>query len=278
MASEAPQQLLTHFRNEAVHVVPSPRRVSCVFAGEKIADSTRVILLRAVGKRRAVPIYYFPVEDVRMDLLRARDEVRTDEHIGEMSYYDLVVGENEMPSAAWTYGEPSNSAEGFESDDAPDLRGYVAFGWNKLDSWFEEDTEVFFHARDPYKRVDCLPSSRHVRVSIDGVTVADTQRPVLLFETGLITRYYIPKLDVRQDLLRKSSSVTHCPYKGSAAYYAVEVNGQTYDNYAWWYPTTTPECTPIAGGYISFYDEKVDVEIDGVLQKRPTQLAVDPRY
>lgn len=278
MTSETPQQLLTHFRNEVVHVVPSPRRIRCMFGGETVADSTRVIVVRGVGKRRAVPVYYFPADDVRTDLLKPREEVRTDEHLGEMRYFDLVAGDREMPSAAWMFGEPANSADGFESDDAPDLRGYVAFGWNKLDSWYEEDTEVFFHARDPYKRVDCLPSSRHIRVSIDGVTVAETHRPVLLFETGLITRYYIPRLDVRQDLLRKSTSVTHCPYKGSAAYYSIEVGDKTYDNYAWWYPTTTPECTPIAGGYLAFYDEKCDVEVDGVLQKRPTQLAVEPRY
>lgn len=278
MASQTPEQMLTHFRNEAVHVVPSPRRIRAVFAGETVADSTRVVVVRGVGKRRAVPVYYFPTDDVKMDMLQPRDEVRAEEFIGEMHYYDLVSGDREAPSAAWMFGEPSASADGFESSNAPDLRGYVAFVWNKLDAWFEEDEEVFFHARDPYKRVDCLPSSRHVKVSIDGVTVAETHRPVLLFETGLITRYYIPRLDVRQDLLRKSDSVTHCPYKGSAAYYTVEVNGQNYSNYAWWYPTTTPECVKVAGGYISFYDEKCDVEVDGVLQKRPTQLAVEPRY
>ncbi|MPZ51045.1 MAG: DUF427 domain-containing protein, partial [Dehalococcoidia bacterium] len=214
MASQAPENRLTHFLNAVVHIVPSPRRVRCIFAGETVADSTRVILVRAVGKRRALPLYYFPVEDVRMHLLNLGPKVEQDEHIGEIYYYDLAAGGREAKDAAWMYGEPRNSADGFGSHDAPDLRGYVAFAWNKLDAWFEEDEEVFVHARDPYKRVDCLPSSRHVKIVLGGEVVAETTRSVLLFETGLITRYYIPKLDVRQDMLRPSDKVTRCPYKG----------------------------------------------------------------
>jgi uncharacterized protein (DUF427 family) len=278
MVKQAPEKLLTNFLNTVVHVVPSPRKVRCVFAGETIAESTHVIVLRAVGKRRAIPIYYFPLEDVRMDLLTANGEVKQDDHIGEMSYYDLAADGRTAEAAAWMYGEPHNTAEGFEAGDAPDLRGYVAFAWNKLDAWFEEDEEVFFHARDPYKRVDCLPSSRHIKVSIAGEVVADTTRPVLLFETGLITRYYIPKADVRQEFLRPTDKVTRCPYKGRAAYYSVAIGDQVFEDIAWWYPTATPECVKVAGGYIAFYDENCDVEIDGVLQERPTVWAVEPRY
>jgi uncharacterized protein (DUF427 family) len=147
-----------------------------------------------------------------------------------------------------------------------------------MDAWFEEDVEVFFHARDPFKRVDCLPSSRHIKITLGGEVVAETTRPVLLFETGLKTRYYIPKLDVRQDLLRPTATVTRCPYKGRAAYYSVEVNGRVFEDIAWWYPTATPECTGIAGGYIAFYDEKVDaVEIDGVVQEKGS-WSIEPRY
>lgn len=278
MASQAPEGRLTHFLNAVTHVVPSPRWVRCVFAGETIADSKRVIVLRAVGKRRAIPIYYFPVEDVRMDLLSPSEKTQADEHIGEMQFYTVRAGGREAEDAAWMYGEPRNSAEGFESDDAPDLRGYVAFVWNRMDAWFEEDEEVFFHARDPYKRVDCLPSSRHIKVSVDGTVLAETDRPVLLFETGLITRYYIPRLDVQQGLLRATEKATRCPYKGRAAYYSVDIDGKVYDDIAWWYPTATPECNRIAGGYIAFYDEFVDVEIDGVKQERPTAWAIEPRY
>jgi len=278
MATEAPQQLTTNFLNSIVHVVPCLKRVRAVFAGVTVADSARVVILRAVGYgRRAIPVYYFPEADVRMDLLTPGAETRTDQHVGEMHFYDISVGGRSADSAAWAYGEPDNRAEGFEPADAPDLRGYVAFAWNKIDAWFEEDVEVFFHARDPFKRVDCLPSSRHIRVTLGGEVVAESDRPVLLFETGLRTRYYIPKLDVRQDLLRPTASKTNCPYKGSAAYYTAEVNGQAFEDIAWWYPTATPECTGIAGGYIAFYDEKCDVEIDGMLQSKAS-WSIEPRH
>src|SRR5581483_8973740 len=180
--------------------------------------------------------------------------------------FDLVVGDRVAEDAAYSFGAPQD----FEGETGPDLHDYVAFVWAKMDAWFEEDEEVFQHARDPYKRIDCLPSSRHVRVVIGGETVADTRHPVLLFETGLVTRYYIPKIDVRMDLLRPSDTVTRCPYKGLAHYYSVEAGGQTYKDIVWYYPHATPESTPIAGGYLSFYDEKVDlVEVDGVPNEKP---------
>ena len=118
-------------------------------------------------------------------------------------------------------------------------------------------------------------------MTLGAEVVAETDRPVLLFETGLRTRYYIPKLDVRQDLLRPTASKTNCPYKGSAAYYTAEVNGQAYDDIAWWYPTATPECTGIAGGYIAFYDEKCDVDrrraaVEGFVVNRAAALRDRP--
>ncbi len=146
----------------------------------------------------------------------------------------------------------------------PDLRGYVAFVWDAMEAWFEEEEEVFKHARDPYKRIDCLPSRRQVRVILGGEVVADTDRPILLYETGYLARYYIPRLDVRMDLLKESSTVTRCPYKGLAHYHSVQVGGQLYEDIVWYYPHATTESAPIAGGYLCFYDERVDrVEVDG---------------
>jgi uncharacterized protein (DUF427 family) len=254
------------FQSSTIHLIASPKWVRVVFAGQTIADTKRAVLLRSQGKRRGTPVYYFPKADVRTDLLRPNGVETTDAQLGPATRYDIAVGDRVAADAAFTYATPQS----FEGEAGPDLQDYVAFVWNKMDAWFEENEEVFQHARDPYKRIDCLPSSRHVRVVIGGETVADTHRPILLFETGLLTRYYIPKLDVRMDLLRPSDTVTRCPYKGLAHYYSVEANGQTYKDIVWYYPHATPESTPIAGGYLAFYDEKVDlVEVDGVVNPKP---------
>jgi uncharacterized protein (DUF427 family) len=251
-------KLLTHFRNSVLHIEPSPRWVRAVYNGVTVVDSKRAILVRSTPPRRGRPVYYFPVEDVRMDLLAPSGVVTNDKHLGDATYYTLTVGPRGEADAAWTLGEAFASEEGMERADAPDLRGYIAFVWEKIDSWFEEAEEIFKHVRDPYKRVDCIPSTRHVKVEIDGVTVADSDRPVVLFETGLRPRYYLPKIDVHMEYLRDSDSHTACPYKGTASYYSVEVNGKTYDDLVWYYPQATPEASRIAGGYVCFYDEKIE--------------------
>jgi uncharacterized protein (DUF427 family) len=127
---------------------------------------------------------------------------------------------------------------------------------------------VFVHPRDPYHRVDVVHSSRHVKVVVDGEVVAETTRPRLLFETGLPTRYYIPKLDVRMDLLQPTDSVTACPYKGRARYWSVRVGDRTLKDLVWSYPAPIPECPKIEG-LLSFYNERVDIYVDGELQPRP---------
>ena len=256
---------LEGFRNQSIHLVGCLKWVRCFVAGVAIADSRRVLIQRSVGHRRGTPVYYFPRQDVRTDLLRPSGVVKNDPHLGNAAYLTLEVNGRVSEDAAWCFEKAFATAEGVEQDDAPDLRDYVAFVWDAMDAWFEEDEEVYKHARDPYKRIDCLPSSRHVRIVLNGETVADTHRPILLYETGYLPRYYIPKLDVRMDLLRDSDTVTRCPYKGLAHYYSVQVNGNVYDDIAWYYPHATSESAPIAGGYICFYDERVDsVEVDGV--------------
>jgi uncharacterized protein (DUF427 family) len=158
---------------------------------------------------RPVPLYAFPVEDVRTDLLRKTERPATRRHARATVFYDLKAGDQIIPAAAWTYpGE--------------ELAGYVCFEWfgrEVLDHWYEEDEEIFVHPQDPHKRVDALPSTRHVQIAIQGTVVADTRTPVLLFETGLPIRYYIPREDVRLDLLTPTGARTRCPYKGVAAQY-----------------------------------------------------------
>ena len=235
---------------------PTARRVRVMFGGITIADS-RAVMLMLENKRLA--IYYFPVKDVRLDLLVPTSYTSSHAGKGEASFYSVKVGDRRAEKAAWRYLEPERA----------DLKDYVGFYWDKMDAWFEEDDEVFVHPRDPYHRVDVLHSSRHVKVVVGGAVVAETNRPSLLFETGLPTRYYIPKLDARLDLLTPTTSSTRCPYKGKASYWSVNVDGKEFKDIVWSYPAPIPECPKIEN-LLCFYDEKVDaVYVDGELQPRP---------
>lgn len=149
------------------------------------------------------------------------------------------------------------------------LSGHVALRWGAFDHWFEEDEEVFVHARDPYKRIEILRSTRHVIVELDGVTLADSHRPTMLFETTLPSRHYLPMTDVGMDLLEPSSMRTQCPYKGEAHYWNVRLGDTIHRDLVWSYATPVRESAPIAG-LLCFYDEKLDITVDGVRQTRPT--------
>ena len=148
------------------------------------------------------------------------------------------------------------------------IRDLVRFEWSAMDEWLEEDEPVYTHPRDPYTRVDILASSRHVRVEVDGVTVADSVRPVILFETGLPPRYYLPLSDVRTDLLTPTDTQTHCPYKGTATYWSVDTGHGVRPDLVWMYRAPLAESQKVAG-LACFYDEKVDVYLDGERQERP---------
>ena len=236
--------------------VATGRRVRVKLGGATIADS-RAVMLMLEKKRLAV--YYFPVKDVRLDAFELTSYKSSHAGKGDASFYSVKVGDRVAEKAAWRYLEPER----------PDLKDYVAFYWDKMDAWFEEDDEVFVHPRDPYHRVDVLNSSRHVKVIVGGEVVAETTRPRLLFETGLPTRYYIPKLDVRLDLLTPTSANTRCPYKGKASYWSVKVGGKEFTDIVWGYPAPIPECPKIEN-LLCFYDEKVDaVYVDGELQPKP---------
>lgn len=159
-------------------------------------------------------------------------------------------------NAVWNYPEP---VEG-----CPDIADYVAFYWDRVDAWYEEEEQVFQHARDPYTRIDCLNSSRHVEVLVNGVKIADTTRPVLLFETGIRTRYYIPLIDVDMSALEPTETSTMCPYKGPARYWTVSAGDESFKDYAWQVSAPLPEASKIAG-HLCFYEERdgVQVIVDG---------------
>jgi uncharacterized protein (DUF427 family) len=229
-----------------LELVTSPKWVRVFLAGEKIADSKRVLLLRESGQ---TPVYYFPPDDVEMDFLAPTAHMTQSSGKGQASYWTVKVNDTVAENAAWSYADPSSEAS--------ELANYIAFDWDAMEAWFEEDEQVFVHARDPYTRIDVIYSSRPVRVEIAGETVAETARPVLLFETGLPIRYYIPKIDVRMDLLVPSDAQTECPYKGTASYYTVEVEDTQMRNVVWYYPFPYPEIAKIQN-MLAFFQEKVD--------------------
>jgi uncharacterized protein (DUF427 family) len=238
-------------------VEPSVRWVRVRFAGQMVADSRRVLLLREPGH---VPIYYFPRADVRADLLVPAEHA-TPCPRGDAACWTVRVGDRTAEHAAWGVRTPAS--------DRLALRDHVAFEWGQMDAWFEEDDEVYVHARDPYKRVDVLHSSRHVRVVVAGEVVADSRRPSVLFETGLPARYYLPKADVRMDLLEPTETETRCPYKGLASYYSARIGPTVVQDIAWCYRHPIPECSKIEN-LICFYNERVEaLYVDGQLEPRP---------
>jgi uncharacterized protein (DUF427 family) len=237
---------------DGVHIELSPRRVRAYFDNQVLVDSEKVLL---VFETKRPPVYWFPIEDVRTERLEPKETSAS----GTRRWRSRNGGRVEE-NLAWDYPEPAG-------DLAP-LAGHIAFYWNAVDRWFEEDEEVYVHPRDPYTRVDTVHSSRHVRIEVDGQVVAESNRPVLLYETGLPTRYYIPKLDVRMDLLEATHTVTHCPYKGDASYWSLKIGDKTYKDFVWGYPRPIPEIPKIEN-LLCFYNEKVDLFVDGVKQERP---------
>lgn len=232
-------------------VEPTAKRVRTYFGGLKIADTTKALL---VWESPYYPTYYLPLADVDQAVLKPTGATSHSPSRGEGVVHTVTAGGKEAADAALTY--PDSPIE--------ELKDHVRFDWTAMDAWFEEDEEVYVHPRSPYTRVDILPSSRRVRVEVDGVTVADSSRPMILFETGLPARYYLPKTDVRLDLLTPTDTSTQCPYKGTAEYWSV--NGHT--DLAWSYRTPLEESRRIAG-LIAFYNEKLDIYVDEVLEERP---------
>jgi uncharacterized protein (DUF427 family) len=237
-----------------VHFEPCPKRLRVIFNGLTVADSTRAQYLY---ESNHLPVYYFLPEDVRMDMLTATEHTSFCPFKGDASYWTVEANGKTAENAVWAYLDPY--------DETAEIKGYMAFYWNKMDHWLEEDQEVFVHPRDPKVRIDVIPSSRRVEVVLDGEVVADSRRSLFLFETGLPTRYYLPPDDVRLDLLSDSESHTSCPYKGTARYW----NGGGIDDIAWSYPKPVHEAADIVD-YICFYNELVDdIRVDGAVMPRP---------
>jgi uncharacterized protein (DUF427 family) len=234
------------------HVEPVPRRVRAVLGGETVLDTTTA---RYVWESPFYPQFYVPLADVAPGVL-VDEDVQKRRKLGRVRQYGLAAGGQTRPGAAW-------------APTAGELEGTVRFDWAALDAWFEEDEQVFVHPRNPYTRVDALRSSRTVRVELDGVLLAESSSQVLVFETGLPTRYYLPRTALRLPALEPSDTVTECPYKGrTSAYWSVRIGDALHRDLAWSYDFPTRQLLPIAG-LVAFYDEKVDTFLDGRPLERP---------
>jgi uncharacterized protein (DUF427 family) len=237
-----------------IRIETGAKRVRAYLGGEVVADTAHPVLVWEIPY---YPTYYFPRADVRAEALEADGGVAHSPSRGDGRTLTVRAGNKEVSGAALRY----------EDSPIEELRDLIRLDWGAMDAWFEEDEQVFTHPRDPYTRVDVLPSSRHVRVEVEGVTVAESTSARLLFETGLPARYYLPKTHVRLDLLIPTHNVTHCPYKGQAEYWSVRAGDTVHEDLAWSYRMPLPESQKIAG-LIAFYNEKVDIYLDGELQER----------
>lgn len=230
---------------------PFPRRVRAIFAGEPVLDSTRGMLLH---ESNLLPQLYVPREDVDEDLLEASDRTTHCPFKGDAAYWSLVAGDRAVPNAVWAYPEPMQAVQW--------LRGYVAPYWDSMDAWFDEDEEVEGHLRDPYHRVDARPSSRRVEVLAGDEVIAETRRSVVLSETGLPNRFYVPLEDVRPEVLELSATHTVCPYKGTASYRSLRSAGGLIQDAAFFYPEPLDGVRAIAG-LLCFLADGVETRVDG---------------
>jgi uncharacterized protein (DUF427 family) len=248
------------FTEPATLVEPTPRRIRVRLADHLVADSTRAHLLVQYGPE-GFPTYYLPMSDVSPGVL-----VDAVPGKGEQQVFSVQAGRARAQGAAWSHTDPTG--------DFAVLADHVTFSWRQV-QFYEEDEPVFVHARDPYKRIDTLRSSRRVEVFVGGERVARSVRPLLLVETGLPVRYYLPAEDVRTDLLVASDTVSSCPYKGRARYYSIRAGGTTVADAVWTYPEPIPE-NPRIRDLLAFFAERVDLVVDGVPQPRPVTPWSDP--
>ena len=236
-------------------VEPVPRRIRAMVGALTVLDTTEAVYVWDVPW---YPQFYVPVGALGDALSDDWEDTQTPH--GTAHLHSLRAGDRTHPGAVLVH----------DRAETPELRGMAHVAWDAVDRWYEEDVQVFVHPRSPYTRVDALRSSRHVRVELDGVLLAESTSPVLVFETGLPTRYYLDRTDVDFDRLAPSPTRTSCPYKGTTSeYWSVVVDGRTRHDAAWSYDFPTRQLSPVTG-LLAFYNEKVDLIVDGQhLGERP---------
>jgi len=260
---------------------PIAKRIRAVHAGGTVADTTRAVLVWE--PRRVVPSYAIPVDDIRGELLpgdpagtaTAGPDAAEGAGVPLPDVTARPVLDPSIPFAMHTTpgevmtvraGGQDRPGAGFRPAD-PDLAGYVVLDFGAFDAWYEEDEPNVAHPRDPFHRIDVLPSSRPVRLELDGQLLAESTRPALLFETMLPTRYYLPREDIRAELI-PSSTTSCCAYKGRASYWSATVGGRVIPDLAWTYEEPLHDATQVRG-LIAFFDERIDLTLDGRRRERP---------
>jgi uncharacterized protein (DUF427 family) len=238
----------------SLRLEPCAKRIRAYFGDRVVADTIRPVLVWEIPY---YPAYYLPADDVRTDLFEPAGEVPHPPSGGAAQAFTVRVGDRRADGAALRFADSP----------VEDLRSLVRLDWGAMDAWFEEDEEVYTHVRSPYARIDILPTSRRVRVTLGDTVLAESTGAHVLFETGLPPRWYVPRVDVRMDLLVPSDTVTHCPYKGRAEHLTANVGDAEVKDVAWSYPTPLPESMRIAG-LVAFYDDRVVVTVDGERQGR----------
>ena len=240
---------------QAGHVEPVPRRLRATLGGETVFDTTRALYF---WEFPPYPQFYIPLADVREGVL-VEERPAHPSPFGMVAVHGLRAGGLERPHGARVFTE----------SEIPGIAETVRFEWSALDAWFEEDEEVFVHPRNPYVRVDALRSLRAVRVELDGTALAQAPSCVMVFETGLPTRYYVDRSTIDFGALIPSDTVTRCPYKGTTSgYWSGPAGEAPTRDIAWAYDFPTRELGPIAG-LVAFYNEKVDLFLDGKRLERP---------
>jgi uncharacterized protein (DUF427 family) len=236
-------------------IEPAPRRVRGMLGGRTVFDTTAA---RYVWEWPNYPQYYVPIEDFDAAALVDEGETHRTSR-GPVEAFGLSAGGVERPGCVRVHTAEADAG----------LEGLARIDWDALDAWFEEDEEVFVHPRNPYVRVDALRSSRTMRVELEGILLAESSAPVMVFETGLPTRYYLDRTAVDFAHLVPSETQTPCPYKGRTnAYWSVRIGERIEPDLAWAYDFPTRQLAPIAG-LVAFYNEKVDISIDGEPLPRP---------
>ena len=227
-----------------------PRRMRALVDGRVLLDSTGGYLLHETG---ILPRYYAPLEDFERDLLERTDHSTHCPFKGDAAYWSIRVGDRVEENALWAYPEPIGSA--------PWLKGFASLYPEKADLWLQEDEPVRTHLRDPYHRVDVLESSRRVTVTANGETIAESDRPKLLFETSVPLRVYLLRADIQPGVLVRSYTAAACPYKGDATYWHVRAGDTTIEDAAWSYEAPLPEALRVASHLCFDLGEGVEVEL-----------------
>lgn len=269
------REVARHVLKDGPHKTqPTSRRVRVIHHGSTIVDTTKAV---HVWEHPYYPYFYIPTSELKSCVLKDVEEVtRPSGSQGDQQQHlhaalvELTVKGPDGAHKGKTDRVVRFYQKDGESETSPSsvLDGLARLEFASMDHWLEEDIPIYVHPKDPYKRVDLLPSSRPIEVRVGNTTVARAAFAVHLLETGLPTRYYLPLASVDPSFLRKSDLITKCPYKGEAEYYDIVVDGKVSKNLVWYYRHPTIECAGIAG-FICFYNEKVDIVLDGELLKRP---------